>query len=896
MVDKAIQVSTFSMSIYFALQLAADTNIIFLDFRIHESNTICLILTFLPYHTLPVFANLLSIIPKNLPPPLKFLHPYVESYACPPRHTIIHTATHNKAFFTALNSYVLRICRNGQQYRGITSYWATIVTEAVVSMIDQAGSGRREAQRQKEEDVLHRVLPILNEGLSMQEVPDLRVGCYMLLTVLASKMRLEDRVLDAMMTAVVSAWTEDTTHAGLICLAVLAQQKVAARLPNRVFKAVMALANISDDLLTLSRQYQVDRLTHGLVQGVLDRLDKGQDKYRLAFVRTALESHMMDSSYVASSITSLLLAAGDVEKVNKRSADTQGQLADLVLTLIESKAVGSMVQTIIRDTNTDVQQLEMTLQRVISLENDQQPKAIQDAVMEDIDRLPETFDALASRIPTRTAYEISFLSHSKSYVFESLCQAFISASSSPTDLKKFSDLPVLRKSLAMTEPLFMSFFIRTWCGPFPAQARSTAIGCVRECIEETDNAADLQILLPYIIHALSDSSAKVREAATGLVLTLATRYENSNGGASNPKECAVLGHDSIYGQADETKAVKWLNKTEVSKVVTELLLPNIEECRLDSSFISKLVADFLNGSNQLKNSKSPRKDYKTSFRVGVLTTLSSHIINTPLYSVKFQLLSTMNKVGKVGSSSRTKALLPFLTYQETISEETIKASCDKARIDVSQFICELTRIVLPGDRDGLRALQSLVTSANLSPSSILRKAAFQRLCEIWKSIKSDMQLSLSEAMLQLVINGTSMKGDEEVKIEASETLRAVSLSENILLHFLENLPALSAASDGKDGPSSSKRRRLSHGRANTHFVPVADALRQMTFVFELVESSAAGVHASLLNTVFRVFADIQHYRSQSGNEMGYLQSLVLQCLHSIIEAFKVGHVFGDSVH
>ena len=854
--------------------------------RVHENNTLCLVLTLLPYHTTPLFATMLSLLPTNLPPTLKFLHPYVESYARPSRHTIVYAATHNLSFFSALNKYMIQSCRQGSQNHFITSHWATVVTEAVLGMIDQASTGRREAQRRKEEDVLHLILPILNEGLSMSEAPDLRVGCYMIITVLASKLSLEDKVLDAIMIAVISNWTLDTTHAALVCLAVLAQHKQATSLPRKVSDAVMSLADVSAAIQIVAEQYQSDRFIFGLVQGIIDRMDQGQDSKCLAFVRSAIEGKIMDSTHRFSAITLLLSAVGNTKKLKNRDPETQGRLSDLILTLADSKTVGGMVQDIIKNKKVHKEQLEMALQTVVPFEDDEAFIPTKDVVMEDGLQQKETFDALVHRIPTRTAYEISFLSHSKSYVFDSLSRAFLLAALSSKDLKTISEHPVLCRPLFMTEPLFVSFFIRLWCGPYPSHARSAAINCVRECIEEAKYATDMQIVFPYILYALGDSSSKVRQAATDLVLAMASAYEKPNQVETNADDRAILGIDNIYGAGPETKAVQWFMEADGRKFVTELLLPNLEECRLDASFISQLLVDSLNGVSRVKTGNAACKDFKTTFRVAVLTTICSHVTNTPLYAVKYRLMAMLNRVGKVGIISRTRALLPTLAHEETQSEESIKTSCNDAKIDPDLFIHEVLNIISPNDREGLRMLQHLVGPEGLSPPMALRKAAFARVREIWESTKPDMQLSLVETMLHLAFGDGSRSERDQVQVEAIETLRAVHLTANILQRALDKVNDLLVNSSSEGSPKS-KRRRLSNGHAQGQFVLAADTLRQITFVFELVDSSSGGTDPGLLNTIFKLFADIQHIKNQSGVDMGYLQSLILGCLNSIIKATKV---------
>ena len=811
----------------------------------------------------------------------------------PPRHTIVYAATHNQAFFSALNGYVIKVSRTGHTYRSLLSFWATIATEAVAGMLDQSASGRREVQAQKQEDILLRVLPFLDEALTMRKALDLRVGCYMILTVLASKAELEDHVLIAMMEAVVSNWTHDTTHAGLICLAVLAQRRNTVTIPRKVFKAVMSLQSVDDDLRTLNEQYQVEKLALGLILGIVGEIAQNRDTYRLTLVRSLIETRLMNDSYISAAIKVIVLEADKTNETHVHGLDVQGQLADLILRLSDSDTVGHIVQDTIKHTKINIEQLEMRLQAVIPSKQDLDSDITRDVDMDKDDASvgtnEDTFGSFAGRIPTRTAYEISFLSHSTSYVFESLSHAFLLASSSSVHLQAFSGFAVLRKSLAMTEPLFLSFFVRLWCGPYPPSARAAAMDCVTACLRESIAATDVQVLLPYLISALGDHSAKVRRAGMNLVLATASLYATMNKENIKPNSQSILGYDNIYGEGKETKAVAWLSTGDATKFIEDLLRPTLEECLLDASYMSRKLVDSLNGSNRPKGSKAPQKDLKTSLRVSFLSFLSSHVLNTPLYSVKLRILSMLNRVEKVGSISRTKSLLPLLVDMETKDEKALKAICDKEQIDETLFTAQLVGIVSAADRGGLHILQRIVTSESSVTARSLRSAAAQRIVDIFILIKPDLQSSLAQSLLDLATTSRSGPLEEHIQSEGMETLRKIPLSSNILLLFLESLPALSANST--DTLSTPKRRRTSQGHvgvsAKSDGSGSTDRLRKITIVLELLEASTPETHPQLLHGLFQVLADIQHSKSQLGTELNYLQSLALGSLLAIVKNSKV---------
>src|ERR1700722_9502959 len=224
-------------------------------FSVHEFNTSFLLLTFLPYHMIPIFLNLLEIRPEELTPTFKVLYPYKRSLINPPRHPLVHSATTNKLFCSALNQYVLQVCRQQTDHHALLAFWAGVMTEALTSMLESSRSGRRDIERRNHEDILLRFLPVLKDGLGMKKASELVIGCYMLTVVLAKMTALEMKVLDSLMEAVAGAWTQEAISSGIICLSILAQQKNDVRLPKRVTRAVLRLENVMDLLVETAGQH-----------------------------------------------------------------------------------------------------------------------------------------------------------------------------------------------------------------------------------------------------------------------------------------------------------------------------------------------------------------------------------------------------------------------------------------------------------------------------------------------------------------------------------------------------------------------------------------------------------------------------------------------------------------
>lgn len=841
-----------------------------------------LVLAFLPYHTTATFVAVLSILPQNLPPSLKFLHPYIQSLANPPRHTIVYAASHSRAFFSALSTHMLKVSRMGYQCSTLTSFWASTTTEAVAAMLDNARSARLESQKQNQEDVMLCILPILSEGLTLNTLPDLRVGCYMVLTTLASKADLNDDVLTAIMEAVISGW-EQTSHAGLICLSVLAQQRGSVQLPVAVLDALLALEQLDDDFAVLSKHYRVDNLILGVVLGITSRVESTPESRRLGLIARLLEANYMDQ---ASTIAAIQYMLSTAQTPASKVTSAQGSLTDLLIRLADSTSIGNLVQATINSTGLDIGPLQIRLQNVAETTESSTERKIEDPGMEG-EAMKEDFETLTSRIPIKTAYEMSFLSHSDSHVFSSLAHAFSLLSASDADIERFTDLPVLQKSSASTEPLFLSFFMRLWCSDSPTNARATALRAVSRQIGKGLLGADVQILLPYVIYALADPFPKVRHAAADLLIALERVYSDM-GKSGQLTDLPVLGREQIYGQGKETKALSWLSISESRKFMANLLVPGLEECLVDSGHIAQLLSGRLSGSKHTKDSKDAPKDFRSSLRLAVFNFLGSHLVNTPLHTVKYRLLQSLNQVTNVSNTSRTKLLFPVVLDCVRLSQDEFDRLCRREQLNPLLFLEQVMDIVIPTDREGVQALKALVESGIHSSFPTLRSAALRRIRTIWPSIKPDHQLTLAKTLLEQALGEAENETRRDHDDATIDTLRALPLSTSVLQSFVENMPPLSPPLEAR--LPTSKRRRTSHG----HSTEIEEdpqhlnlAIKHITLVLELLDDTKTERHPELLKGLFGILPGLQHTQSHAKAATDYLLVLTIDSIFAIVKQAEV---------
>jgi U3 small nucleolar RNA-associated protein 10 len=851
-----------------------------------------MLFTLLPYHNMPLFATVLPILPQELPATFRWLQPYIESLALPPRQALVNTAVRDTGFITAWSSYVLKASRRDYQNQPLTSYWATISCDAVIGQLDQITVGRKEARRQKEDDVLLRLMPIMNEALSMRKSSNLRVGCYMILTVLASRIELQDKVLRAMMEAVVGSRTEDTTHAEIICLAVLAQRMGSIVLPRKVCKALLSVPTLIDDLVTLSGQdetgnhprYEVGNLCLGLVTGLLGSMKDDDEFNKVDFVARMIEKKLLVGLYLRTTIVEIAQAAiGD----GALNIDTRGRLGDMIIRLAESQETSSVVRKALEESQIDVQGLEEKLQKVI-LPAQNTAQLTEDVEMEGIETTtPQaTYESLKANLPTKTAHEVSFLSPAESHLFGKLYEAFTLASRSKDLLQDFSRLPVLQKSTASIEPLFLSFYIRVWCSPYQSRIRVAALESVRQFLQEAPHTSDFQALIPYILHGLSDSSSAVRRASSDLIVALRAMYGAGTSSASRQ----VLGREDILGDNDRTKGLKWLDLKDIVSLLDHVLVPSLEECRFDSQQLARVLQQALSGSHDHhKSPKATQKDLKASAKEAILSFLTSHVNYTTSFAVKERLLTQLANVGKVGKHSKSKELAPLLQEMMSADDETIRSACSRDGIDLTSYCSRVVSTISASDREGIKNLLRMIANNDLSAPLSVRQAAVMHLKAVWLELKHNQTQSV-ETLLALANSSDKLAED------ALETVRQLSLSTETIRSLLISLPSLEP--DDREVSATPKRRRTSNGHVQGHASEVTEAsvqhgLRLTTAVLELVENAEGGKDATLLGPLFSKLADIQGVKHSLHTDLGYLQTVVLSCLNEAAKAAQFARAKTD---
>ena len=795
------------------------------------------------------------------------------------------TLIHNNSLFAEINSRVLKVCKVGHHYPALLSFWAATITEGLAGMLDQSRLGRWEAQRRHQGDAMFRIIPTLHDGLGLENVPELQQGCFMILTMLATRVVLQNEVLAVLMEAVASTLTR-ASSAGLICLASLAQQREVVILPNLVLRTLLNVEKFDEMILVLKARYRVDRIILGVILGILGELHIVHNVERVSIVRSFIESDSMDDSLTVVAIKAILFAARNEKTKHKKGSKPKSSLIDLLLSLAKKEKLREMIQ---RAVQTSDLELDVRLKELIPLNQQSPGQNHENIEVESLGSgsITKTYEEVAHQIAIKIVTETSFLSHSDSDVFENLASAFILASSS-AEMTNFSDLPVLRKPSILIEPLYISFFIRIWCGGYPAPTRAAALKMVADSLVSRELVTDLQILLPYLLYGLADPVPTVRQASAQVVATLLSGYNNV-GNERRRLERPVLGQEQIYGWGPQSSEVLWLSADTAARFLEDILASSLEECLLDANHILQLVSNSLRSVKRSKASQNIFKELKTAPKQAIFAFLCSHVISTPIYTVKYRLLAILNQIEKVGSLSRTKALLPMLSRIIGMNQENFKEIADTVPVSTPELLDRLFEAISPADREGIHLLQSLIKADQLQRSHLFVLVAHRRIRVIWSCLKADPQLVLANILLEEAARERANNDDQWRRDEALNTLRILPLSPLILEHFMENLSASRKCT--QDKPHATKRRQSRHAGRDSYTdhnpQTLALKLKKLALVLELIESNNTKKQPQLMKGLFEIMDDLQQLNSPSGLDLGYLQVLAMGNILTIVKELPV---------
>ncbi|KAF1811785.1 hypothetical protein P152DRAFT_474507 [Eremomyces bilateralis CBS 781.70] len=847
-------------------------------FRVHEYNTERLLFAFLPYFESPIFPLVLSIIPeRNLSEPVRFLYPYIQARENPRMTAIQYTAANNRSFFRTLNNYVLEVVKTGYHFPTLLSFWTCVIVHGIDGRLESARAGVENVRRQKQEDALLEIIPVLNEGFALTHAPDMILACIMITTVLASKSAPGDKVIKPLMSAVVGASTEDVLDESLMCLVVLAEEIESEKVPKSVMKFILETDAPLQSIHRISEQASVDKFVHACITTALANPDGRWINRVVPFFQELVESHSISPRAVKNSLSLLINAVRTSGRPDGNTELCQ-QVGQSMRHIAQEPSGVEMIRNCAESQGLSVGEIEQaTLTQilgdaaeVVEMEVDPLPIEAQAALPSD-----ELSERLASVPEANTRSFLSTYSSETLDTFEALFQQVYTDSDR---LQQLCEAPLFWPNDELNNMLFITFLIRIWTGKMHPSCKQAALAVGKLWLSSSAHLGNsVQIVVPYLLLALTDSSRIVREAAAAFLKDLADTYTYLSSAKASTM-VAPWTFDAVYSRSQS--AWSSLSTEEASKLLNDQLVPMLEECILDRDLISNALISIF--GRQSEPSHSPR--LKPAHLAATYNFLSSHAVATPLLHIRTKLLQFLRNPGKPGITAHKSVIQPALRQWVELAPSAVSAVEEEQGSSVPELSDAYFATVPFRDPTALAFLLELIRpTSRLRPDTAA--AVFERIKTLWREMSDSVKGGFANAMFELII--TEDVQTPELPAHAYEKFQSLSIPTVVILDLVESLLR---HSETPSGQHRRKRARLSDGDgARQSHSETSTVLRKFSFVLEYLHSSLANMEASttellgLLKALFSVLDELLALSSTVHSDLVFLQVLTMDSLKGIVE-------------
>jgi U3 small nucleolar RNA-associated protein 10 len=811
---------------------------------------------------------------ERIPQTFRFVLPYHSSLTSPPTHAVIYAAAHNFAFFAAFNQQILRICQESAHSPAIISFWSSIASQAIDTMLTEAQSGISSVRSDKLEAVLLRILPVINDALAIRQVTEVTVCACLLITVLAAKGHLSDNIIQTLMEAVISSWSSATADARLVCLSVLAQNSQLKKLPKTVSKKVLALPDILDRLRIISDAYDIDPLLVALINRSIEKFIRHGDGQTLILIKGVLDPNF-SSKQVRYSIAKKLTSesASFLSSEGEYSAQEREQTRQNLAALFEVISVSqanALIASVAHKKGLDLAKLGAVLGIPIW-------ESVEDSVEEITfktaeHKIHESKPLSSFNISDSTQNDTTprFLEQFVSTSFIELSNIFCAISSSSSDLTEFLDYPALQSSKAKTDDAtLISFLLRISSSNLPIRPRTIALDHITDLISNaTKGNTDYHILTPYIVRMLADPNVNIRRSASKCLLAVNKAFE----GAVLPQTWAKT---SFYANVTGTVA---LSSSDAKIFLKTVLLPRLEECILDQSVILKTLRTAL---SKKSSDQSGLSSLSSSSKLSIINFLATHSTKTKLLSVRLTLFSVLASIGKAGSEIRSTIILPTILEWSKMSTDAVEQACQNQGFDLSIVNQSHFQCIVARDESTASTFGDLIQDKGYRPDAVA--SAYSRLEQLWQTIEREPRLELISRIFTLATSHNVENGSVQ---QAQKCIRSLQLLTEDLELLITSLPK---AVKMPEGPVAKRRRVSKTESLKFESAPqvTLDALQAYTLVLEVVDQSTPSQHPSLLKSLFDILAELQSFALQTNTNLEYLKYLTVNSLLQIVDNLKV---------
>lgn len=695
---------------------------------------------------------------------------------------------------------------------------------------------------------------MIDEALAIRNAPELILGTYMVVVILVSKSALDDRTLDALMSAVSQSWNMDIADAGLRCLAVISNQKQDLRLPNLVVRNMLKLDYLCRRLESIAKDQDLQSLLVALANGLLERAVRGGGHQSSTVLQDLLGLQILGNADVDPLKNRIRGLIQNQPRLAPTSVDSLAGLLEVAHTgdSYADGAVGDGIDSAATDDNISTRE-----------------KDPGDEIMDTSD-VPESAECH------------SFLMSSADAIFLNLLRRFSKATQRSSNMARFLDLPFWRSGKSKKSTLLVTFLARVLVSADSVSIRAAALNCLQENVGHLATSNDdFQCLILFTVLALMDISRRIRQKAADLIKVAYNRriaLQPLAGEGSN---------QSMYGPS--IPSVSLPNKTMLL-FLDQGIISELDECVSDAGHFPLLFRSLIQSSSNTfaAHGNIQGRKWRSAEKSEIFSWLAQNSLHSPIVTSKIRLLSIMNRVEKIGGQPRSQMLSKNIQqwlYTNAISPE----ACGRETLNIMEIDRQYANAMQIEDQSGLDVFLSVTKGDQLPKRSHQLRTMFQQLHHVWPRIKSSRQIEVIKTLLSTTASSREGEFHQVSHEESKVFLREASLEPQVLsavlLGILDSRP-----SDELPGP---KRRRINSGSttssadSKTQDSDLQQHLIKLSLTLEVVDADRRSFVVPLFHALFMVLRHLQDLKSRASTELEYQQSLTLGALSSMAKTISV---------
>ena len=753
-------------------------------------------------------------------------------------------------------------------------------------MLDNASLARGQNQSNIKEDIVLRVLPILDQGLRRSSPQELKTACYVILAVLLHKADLGETMLDSLTEAVVRGWDTDLQN-GFTTLALLVSKKRSLRLPRIVRQVLLDMPDLAMVLKSLQQKVPIEKLSISLAIGTISGCKGKLAPKEQAFLRDLL----LGKALTNTSILMVVKIIIQTHKAQPSSVAMSKFLNPLLRDLSNLDPICHEIQALCNEHQLDIEgaSSEASLDPAV-MEEYSPRRSFENPSAQDRDKRVqlEELGAILTRPSFQEFTVQNFLSEPIPAVFVDLADVLSSIRMSSKACDRFFRLPILCRASAFQRPTFFSFCMRIWCGFFPDDARVKALEAAQEEMESHKNQVDPGIIFPYLIHGLSDRSQSVRYASRELALAIAALEVIPMPGSA--RNLSLIGDFNVYKTndkyPDDTAAgFQSFDMPHPVHLANSLLIPYLEEAQLDGNAIARNITSVLKSSSKIRGQENASKRLTSEARAVLVSDFCRHIVSTPLFPTKVTLLRIVHGVGKVAQASKMEMFATLLPAKHSdVNEAKIVSSCAEQAYDPSIYFEYLMKVVGPGDKEAVDILFRHLSTTSSKISPLTYATAGRRLEQIWHSSSDEVQDAIAFHLLRSALEQSEDSVQGEPQGKALLNLWSFDLRSSTLRMLFAEVPRLFA--NLQQSSYASKRRKTNHCQSIAIPNPPKREIVYLTIVLESLDASESARDPGLLTDIFPIIEDLQKCAHFYASSLAYLQILALRAALRIVASIE----------